>query len=861
MQSEKSSFARFGSNTYSAHEKNTASSGVPLSSVGTGGSEQSSSQKEIWFDKVISVALVALFFGLPLFFTGMTFQGIAFEKQIYFYFWLLIGIVAWSSKGVVTGELRIRRTPLDIPILLFWLFSVVTAFFSVDRWHSFWGFFGDPSRGVISITALILAYYLLLSHFSARRFLLMFWSFILSGALLVIWSTIVLMDWSFLPVAWEQYVPMSLLGTISGLGIMLALLVPMFLTALFVIQQNQGIKKKQRRIITGLLLSVLALTLFLLLALYPFVSWIVVLGGLSFFLVYILAQIIRPKEQWVLLPMIVFVAVLIFLMIGDYGSGLVRTTLPIEATPNTTLSWQIARDTLKENFFFGVGPANYGHAFSMFRSEAYNLNSLYTLRFYQGTGLFYEALATIGIIGTVLFLILWLSFVSVGFYLLSYEKNRNKIYSLGLWSVVTMLFLASFVSAVNGPILLIGALLSTLALGTVLWESQSEERYLQLSLKASPKFALALAFIFMVVSAGVAFLFVFIGKVFVADMNAGQAVRASVSAPSDDSARSLGSAIQMYPQEGRYYMRLAQEYMALANVEAGKAEKERNIDTIATYVNQSVSIGEQGKKLMPNDVQQIESLGLIYENASLYATNALTTATDLYARALELEPENPLYSVKLGQIKKLQADGKEEGAERENLYKESRDLFQKAINQKKDLAPAYYNLALVFSRLKNFDQAVEKAQQALAFDNKNLNYGYNLGVLYQVRDQDGDQKRAEKMFQDILSVNEKLIDVRLSLGLLYESMEQKNDAIEEYKKILGFLSKDDSDTVIKTREQVQTLIDNVRSGTGNIKQGSTSAVSETETAPVSTPQTPTLETPVTPETSLPVGAPLPTPAP
>jgi len=858
MQSEKPSFAHFGNNVHFSQNKNVVSSRIPLSSVDEGISDQSSTQKEVWFDKIITLSLGALFFGLPLFFVGTTFQGIAFEKQIYFYFWLLIGIVAWSSKGVVTGELRIRRTPLDIPILLFWLFCVTTAFFSVDRWHSFWGFFGDPSRGVISVTALVLTYYLLLSHFSVKRFLFMFWAFVLSGTLLVFWSTLVLMNILPVPASWESYIPMSLVGTMTGLGMILSFLVPIFITALFVLQQSHGIRKRQRRILTGVLITALVLTLFLLLALYPFVSWIVVLGGLSFFLVYILAQIVRPKEQWVSVPMIVFVVVLSFLMIGDLSSGLVRQTLPIEATPNKTLSWQITKDALREHFFFGVGPANYGYAFSMFRSEEYNLNPLYTLRFYQGTGFFYEALATIGVIGTILFTVLWFAFISVGFYLLSYEKSRNKIYSLGLWSIVAMFFIASFVSALNGPVLLIGALLSVLAFGAVLWESGSEERYWQLSLKASPKYALALAFIFMMVSAGVAFLFVFMTKVFVADVNVGQAVRASVAVPSEDSVKNLTRALKMYPQEGRYSMRLAQEYMALANLEANKPEKERNVDMIATYVNQAIAIGEQGKKLMPNDVQQIETLGLLYENASLYAGNALPTASDLYTRALELEPNNPLYGVKLGQIKKLQADGKEKGGEQENLYKEARDLFQKSIEQKKDLAPAYYNLALVLSRLNNFDEAVKNAEQALNFDRQNLNYGYNLGVLYQVRDQKGDKERAEKMFKDILSVNRKLIDVRLSLGLLYESMDKNNEAIEEYKTILGFLDKDDSENVVKTREQVNTLIENVRSGKGNVKQG-TNSVPETNTEPVATPQTPTIETPVLPENTAPIGAPLPTP--
>jgi len=849
MQSEKPSFTNFGGRVNFSNGKDEVSQDTVVPPLHS--STKSPSKTEALFDGTISVVLVALFFGLPLFFTGLTFQGIAFEKQLYFYFWLLVGIVAWSSKGVVTGELRIRRTPLDIPIVLFWLFYMVAAFFSVDRWHSFWGFFGDPSRGVISVTALILMYYLLLSHFSAKRFAWMFWSFILSGFITVIWSLLVLMKISFLPVSLEKYAPISLLGTVSSLGIFLGLLIPLFLTAIFTLQKNLVIKKRYCQIVTALLLIGIVLVLFLLLALYPFISWIVVLGGLSFFLIYILAQIVRPKEQWVSLPMIIFVVVLAFLMIGNYSAGLVRTTLPIEVAPNTTLSWQIAKDALKENFFLGVGSANYGYAFSMFHSAEYNLNSLYTLRFYQGTGLFFEVLPTIGVIGTILFLVMMLSFLSVGLYLLSYEKKRNKIYSLGLWSIVIMLFVAGFVSVVNGPLLIIGVLLSTLALGAVLWESDSEERYFQLSLKAAPKFALALAFIFMVVSAGVAFLFVFMGKVFVADMNIGKAVRVSESSSGKDSIDLFVNAINIYPQEGRYYMRLAQNYMSLANMEAGKPEKERSVDTIATYVRQAVSVGEESKRLMPNDVMVVESLGLIYENASLYANDALLKAEDLYLRALELEPQNPLYLVKLGQIKKLSADGKPEGAERDDLYKKSVDLFQKAIDKKNNLAVAYYNLAVAQSRLKNIDGAVESAGNALGLDRGNLNYAYNLGVLYQLRDNNGDKVLAEKMFKDILINNAKLIDVHLSLGLLYEDMNKKEEAIEEYDKILNLLSETSDDAVKKTRDQVKKLIDNVRNGTGNLTKKSASVTPIVESTLVA-PQVPTLDP------AAPIGAPSPT---
>jgi len=843
MQSEKPSFARFGGSANFAAAAGSAQHGAGVQSgmpanrnmgvppVSQASGKPAGSKTAAIFDLIVSVSLVALFFGVPLFFTGLTFQGIAFEKQLYFYFWLLIGLIAWVSKGVITGEMRIRRTPLDIPILLFWAFYIVAAFFSLDRWHSFWGFFGDPSRGVVSVTALVLAYYLILSHFNEKRFKAIFAAFLASGWIVVLWSSLVVLKIRFLPAALEKFVPLSPIGTVSTLTTFLSVLLPLFMTGIFVLWRSDSQAKRSatRMLLTVLLGLGILFDLFLLLALYSFVTWAVALIGLSFFVVYILAQIVRPSEQLTWMPMLIFVVMLVFLMIGS--NTLARATLPIEVSPNTTLSWSIAKETLKEHFFSGVGPANYGYAFSQYRPVEYNLNTLYTLRFYQGNGLFFEALASIGAVGTVLLLVLWLSFVSVGVYLLSLEKQRNKIYSLGLWAAVIMFLVAGFVASFNGPLIIISALLGALALAVILWESGSEERYLQLSLKAAPKFALALAFIFMVVSAGVAFLFVFMGKVLVADMNAGKAVRMSAVQPSDDTALLLIRSIQSYPQEGRYYTRLGQEYMTLANTEAGKGEGNRDNNRVADYVREAVRATEQGKNLMPNDVLAAESLALIYENAALYASDALPKAEEFYKRAQELEPQNPLYAVKIGQVKRTQGDAKPEGAERTALYNESKTYFDDAIAKKKDLAVAHYQLALTQSRLKDLDQAIESTMRAMQIDKKNVNYQYNLGVLYQLRDSDGDRDRAETIFKEILSANERLIDVRLSLGLLYEKRGNRDAALAEYRKMLEFLPADAGGNVAETRTQIEKLIQNVQNGTGNLTRPNQGQQAQTPVTP------------------------------
>jgi len=69
-----------------------------------------------------------IFLGFPLFFTGLASQGLIFEKQIYFYFWLLLGW--WLGRpGRDDRRDEYRRTPLDWPILGFWLACLAATIF------------------------------------------------------------------------------------------------------------------------------------------------------------------------------------------------------------------------------------------------------------------------------------------------------------------------------------------------------------------------------------------------------------------------------------------------------------------------------------------------------------------------------------------------------------------------------------------------------------------------------------------------------------------------------------------------------------------------------------------------------------
>ncbi len=768
------------------------------------------SQKAAKFmDWAIMVSIMALFFGLPVFFAGITFQGIAFEKQIYFYFWVLIGLIAWVSKGVILGEMKIRRTPLDIPILIFLFVYLLSAVFSVDRWHSFWGFFGDPSRGLMNAFAVAVAYYLIISNFTETRLKWILGSIAASSFAVSVWSALAVLGIQFLPAKISQIAPFSLIGSVSGLTMFLSLAVPLIVTAIFKLRASANLNAANKNILTLVLIITLGIQLFLLLALNAYVPWPALLIGLGFFLIYILSRIVRPAENWTWLPMIVFVAAFAISLIGS--SRIAKINLPVEVSPAYRLSAQISWESLKDKFALGSGPATYGYDFSLHRPQEFNLNALYNLRFYQGSGLAAEVAPTTGALGAVSFILIILTFLGTSIYLLTRDKEKNKIFSLGFVSSALIFQIGAVLGRTEGSLVLIGSLLGSVALAILLREGNAEERAINLSLKTSPKFALALAFVFMVVSAGVVFVFVFLGKAFVADAKAGSAAReAQISEPG--SVSKLINAINLNGKEGRYCTRLAQEYMVLANNEAIKPEKERNVELIRDFLSNSIFFAVRGRDLMKNDVLAAEVLAQVYENAGLYVADSLNMADESYRRTRELEPQNPNFDVKLGQIKMAVAAAKQQEEEKKQLVAEAGDFFQKAVDKKGDLAPAYYQLALARESLGESGQAIDIMGKAVMLDQNNITYLFNLGRLYQTRGEKEDNELAERIFKRVLGVNDKEINTHFSLGLLYEKTQRKNEAINEYKTVLDLLPAESADV----RERIEKMINNIESGASNI---------------------------------------------
>jgi len=793
--------------------------GINLQSHDSGKGEKNTNLKETpdkrkksiagGIDKLMAFSLFMMFLGIPLFFTGLTFQGVVFEKQIYFYFWALLALVSWAARGVILGEMKIRRTPLDIPIISFWAIYVLATIFSVDRWHSFWGFFGDPSRGLMSITALVIIYYLILSNFTKERMKWMIGGLVASSALVSIWSFLLFIGIDIVPDGMKQFTPFNLIGTSTGLKLFIGAMLPLIMLVLFKMDTEKSIIKK---ILSYLLLLLIPINLFLTSVLYEKVSAWIILVGIGFLLLYILSHIVRPKAKLTWVPMVAFVLTMIVLVIADAGNNFSRIDIPLEVSPNAKISWEITKGSLKENALLGSGPATYGFDFSAFKPQDFNNNAFFELRFYQATGMFFEAVATIGVLGTLAFLIVTIAFVNISLYLVSKDKEKNKIHSLGLLASILILMIGSFLMRVEGTILLVGGLLGALTMATMLWESDVEEKFIDLSLKASPKFALTLAFLFIIISSGVAALFVYIGKAYVADIYAGAGLRENVV--SEKSIINITKAINLNEREGRYYSRASQEFMVIANREALESSENQDLNLIRDSINNSLAYGEESVRLMPKDALAISVLSQIYENAGLFVADTMNNAIETYNKVLEVEPHNPIAYLKIGQIKVTMAASEQDENRRMELIKEAKEILKIAVEKKPNLDAAHYYLSLSESALGEEEEAIVSMSNAVSLNSNNVTYLFNLGRLYQGRNEGKDSENAQRIFEYILIINPDESNTNFALGLLYERAGEDDKAVEKYQKVANLIT-GDSEAEEATKNQLEKMIDNVRAGISN----------------------------------------------
>jgi len=116
-------------------------------------------------NQTIKYSFYLLFFLVPLILTPWNYELFEFNKMITVYFLTIIILGAWLIKMIAEGKIRIQRTPLDIPIIIYLITQLFSTIFSIDSHISIWGYYSRFHGGLLSTICYIILYYAFVTNF------------------------------------------------------------------------------------------------------------------------------------------------------------------------------------------------------------------------------------------------------------------------------------------------------------------------------------------------------------------------------------------------------------------------------------------------------------------------------------------------------------------------------------------------------------------------------------------------------------------------------------------------------------------------------------------------------------------------
>ncbi|MCL4359931.1 O-antigen ligase family protein [Patescibacteria group bacterium] len=117
-----------------------------------------------WCGRIIRASFILLFLTVPLILTPWNYELFEFNKMMVTYALTVVIAAAWIVKMAAKREFFVARTPLDIPIALFFLSQLVATVFSMDPHVSWFGYYSRFNGGLWSVISYIVLYYAFVSN-------------------------------------------------------------------------------------------------------------------------------------------------------------------------------------------------------------------------------------------------------------------------------------------------------------------------------------------------------------------------------------------------------------------------------------------------------------------------------------------------------------------------------------------------------------------------------------------------------------------------------------------------------------------------------------------------------------------------
>ena len=367
-----------------------------------------------FFDKAIEYLFYALFFFVPLILWPKTSEVFEFNKMLLVYILTILIGAAWVGKWLLQKKITIRRTPLDIPILIFVSSQILSTFFSIDTHTSLWGYYSRFHGGLMSTLAYATLYYAFVTNVKISNIKYQVLNILISATLVSIYG--VLERLGIDKNLWVQDVQNRVFSTLGQPNWLSAYLVALLPLPIFM-----GIAQKKSKL--------LSTSYFLLSTLFLSTIWFTKSQsgiGATTIILFLIVIYLFLKTKKILFRLAVCCLLIAALAIVIYKWDFVQKLSPfgvanlnalVEQDNRTRFAgsdsmvirqvvWQGARQIAKQHPLFGTGLETFGYSYYAVRPAAHNLLSEWEFLYNKAHNEYLNFLANTGFFGLFSYLLL-----------------------------------------------------------------------------------------------------------------------------------------------------------------------------------------------------------------------------------------------------------------------------------------------------------------------------------------------------------------------------------------------------------------------------------------------------------------------
>lgn len=595
----------------------------------------------------LSLALLGLTFLLyPLLFTNLTTEFYVLPKQALLGGVTLLLLVFWAIRMIAEKSVRVRKTPFDLPLILFGAALIASSAFAVNRIDSF--------LSTVPLLFAIVLYFITVNFVRERKEVyFLFTAFFLGASLVAVNSLLSYFKIYVIPFEYTHSQVFSPLGSQLEQAIYLA--IALVTSSYLAFPDFKNILARKRRIELKDLGGI--------------ATRIILLSGLVTTII-TLVTVQKPA----ILP---------------YHIGF--------QTAFAAISQDAGR--IIQSFLFGGGFGTYINVFTRFKASVINLDpSLWSLTFLRSSSFILELLATTGMVGLL----------SFGFIALGVIKRRANFWPLVFALVLMLLLPFSFVTQVLFflvlSLLAIHEGLTSNRYHDVELALVTLQKGIFSTTNREPKgFSRILPFVFaLLIFALVGAALFFSTRYVIANTLFQKSFVAVAKNNGTEAYNHQSRAISLVPYSDAYQRSFSQTNLALANSLSSNTPKTaspaaQTQQTILTLVQQSINAGRTAVSVSPQTALNWQNLSSIYRSLIGFGKNADSFAILAAQQATALDPNNPQQHVNLGGL-----------YYQLGLWDRAEEQFRVAISLKPDFANAYYNLAHTFEQKGNIEEALKQ---------------------------------------------------------------------------------------------------------------------------------------------------------